>query len=147
MKEIEGDCKRRAQDKEWKRWEKSVPILDILFDTPYTFTGDSVGLVSQQPLHTLPNVCYYPYLLLLELPLMPSISFSHFYFSICTFAIDSSHFDFTLLISVTVLAVKTSNIPAWDQTLAGRVRDGMTLQGTFVDIWYKLCTWDLCQTL
>jgi hypothetical protein len=33
---------------------------------------------------------------------------------------------------VSVLAVKTKTIPAWDETLAARVRDGMTLQGKYV---------------
>ena len=34
--------------------------------------------------------------------------------------------------SVSVLAVKTKTIPVWDEALAARVRDGMTLQGTYV---------------
>ena len=36
-------------------------------------------------------------------------------------------------------SVKTSTIPAWDQTLAGRVRDGMTLQGTYIYISCDMC--------
>jgi trigger factor len=32
------------------------------------------------------------------------------------------------LFEVSVLAVKTKSVPAWDQTLAGRVREGMSLQ-------------------
>lgn len=36
------------------------------------------------------------------------------------------------ILSVSVLAVKTKTIPAWNEALAARVRDGMTLQGTYV---------------
>lgn len=38
---------------------------------------------------------------------------------------------FFTLSTVSVLAVKTKAIPAWDESLAARVRDGMTLQGTY----------------
>jgi hypothetical protein len=47
-----------------------------------------------------------------------------------------SHLSLTPLLhpysSVSVLAVKTKTIPVWDEALAARVRDGMTLQGTYV---------------
>ena len=41
---------------------------------------------------------------------------------------------------VSVLAVKTKTIPAWDETLAARVRDGMTLQGECVRVCVVLYT-------
>ena len=70
-------------------------------------------------------------LLFICLSLCVSDYFSHFYFLSLILCLDFPPF---CDITVTVLAVKTSTIPAWDQTLAGRVRDGMTLQGTYIYI-------------
>lgn len=64
----------------------------------------------------------------------PWFSSYQFVIIIMNFHYNSSSLSLTLHIvfSVSVLSVKTKTIPAWDQTLAGRVRDGMTLQGTYV---------------
>jgi hypothetical protein len=105
-------------------------LLSMSFSFPFSLPPKSVFLY----LYSLSLPTLSPsHFLFLSLSVSVSLSLS------LSLSLYSTHSLATLpphpcILSVSVLAVKTKTIPVWDEALAARVRDGMTLQGTFVHI-------------